>query len=155
MDLAEIKTPRKIKFEAEIENIISLHGDLEAMRTRLGYSRRQICEELMVDPSAWTRWTQKEGSAPPHVYKTLSLLLPKLESQGLDIFKQRESLPEIIEEKTHLKEQSQNFELSHIEALRSQMSKIETDLQNREILSVGWKLLLILNFILIMYVLIR
>jgi len=52
-------------------------GSLEEIRTRLALSRRAICKLLMVDPSAWTRWTKsKDGvDAPPHIYQALKWYL--------------------------------------------------------------------------------
>lgn len=47
-------------------------GGLEEIRGKLGLSQRKMCQLLMVDPSAWTRWT-KSGvdQAPPHIYRAL------------------------------------------------------------------------------------
>ncbi len=103
----------------------------------------------MVDPSAWTRWTQEKSDAPPHVYKTLSLLIEKLQNSQVAVFKQRETRPEFIENEKEI------INVSQIEAMTATINKLEAQLQNREILSVGWKLLLIMNFALILFVLIR
>jgi hypothetical protein len=48
-------------------------GALEDIRLKLGLSQRRMCQLLLVDPSAWTRW-MKTG-APPHIYKALSWLM--------------------------------------------------------------------------------
>lgn len=104
----------------------------------------------MVDPSAWTRWTQEKSDAPPHVYKTLSLLIEKLQNSQVAVFKQRETRPEFIENEKEI------INVSQIEAMTATINKLERNFtENHEILSVGWKLLLIMNFALILFVLIR
>jgi hypothetical protein len=61
------------KYLLEIEQIKNEVGTLEQMRERLGLSQRKMCQLLMVDPSAWTRWS-KTG-APPHIYQSLKWLI--------------------------------------------------------------------------------
>lgn len=34
-----------------------------------------MCQLLLVDPSAWTRWHSAGGSPPPHVYRALEWFL--------------------------------------------------------------------------------
>lgn len=65
------KTPLRIKYEAEKSVIIKRIGELEDIRLNLGLSKRKICQLLMVDPSAWTRWVKKPESVPPHIYRSL------------------------------------------------------------------------------------
>lgn len=65
------KSPHRIHYEAQVEVIKRQLGDLEKIRQDLGLSQRKICQLLMVDPSAWTRWTKKGESAPPHIYRAL------------------------------------------------------------------------------------
>ncbi len=62
------------KYAAEIDRIKKEIGDIEIFRARLGLSRRKICDLLMVDPSAWTRWTKPGSDAPPHIYRALEWL---------------------------------------------------------------------------------
>ncbi|NJL24092.1 MAG: hypothetical protein HC902_02180 [Calothrix sp. SM1_5_4] len=50
-------------------------GGLEEMRAKLGLSRRKICQLLLVDPSAWSRWTAAGGQAPPHIFRALEWYL--------------------------------------------------------------------------------
>ncbi len=61
----------------DLDNRVLKSGSLEEVRKSLGFSQRKMAELLMVDPSAWTRWT-KEG-APPYVYRALEwyMLLSK------------------------------------------------------------------------------
>jgi transcriptional regulator with XRE-family HTH domain len=69
------KSPHKILYAAEIKIFRAQHGGLEDIRQKLGYSRRKMCRLLMVDPSAWTRWTKDEDRVPPHVYRALEWFL--------------------------------------------------------------------------------
>jgi transcriptional regulator with XRE-family HTH domain len=66
---------QRMKYSAEVQLIKNRWGDLEGIRKSLGLSQRKICQLLFVDPSAWTRWTKQEGSAPPHIYRALSWFL--------------------------------------------------------------------------------
>jgi transcriptional regulator with XRE-family HTH domain len=65
------RSPHRIHYEAQVEVIRKQLGDLEDIRRVLGLSQRKICQLLMVDPSAWTRWTKKGESAPPHIFRAL------------------------------------------------------------------------------------
>jgi len=80
----KVKTPLSQIYQRQVENIKLDYGDLEQIRGSLGLSRRQICQMLMVDPSAWTRWTKTTGGAPPHVYRSLQWLM-ELEKQGSNL----------------------------------------------------------------------
>lgn len=61
------------RYMLEKERIKAEIGDLEKIRLTLGLSKRRMCQLLLVDPSAWTRWCKSE--APPHVYQALRWLL--------------------------------------------------------------------------------
>lgn len=69
------KTSLRLRYEAESEVIRKKIGDLEAIRGQLGLSQRKIAQLLLVDPSAWTRWTKQGEKAPPHVYRMLQWYL--------------------------------------------------------------------------------
>lgn len=69
------KTSLRLKYEAESEVIRKKLGDLESIRGQLGLSQRKIAQLLLVDPSAWTRWTKSGEKAPPHVYRMLQWYL--------------------------------------------------------------------------------
>ncbi|MEZ4872529.1 MAG: hypothetical protein R2827_09870 [Bdellovibrionales bacterium] len=58
---------------AEVE-VIKRNVETEAIRRELGLSRRKISQLLMVDPSAWTRWS-RDDNAPPHIYRSLQWYL--------------------------------------------------------------------------------
>ncbi len=73
--LEPAKKERNLRDEyfAEKKRIAEQIGDLDQIRSKLGLNRRQMCRLLLVDPSAWTRWTRTD--APPHVYQALRWLL--------------------------------------------------------------------------------
>jgi hypothetical protein len=70
-----VKTPERISYDAEVDVIRGQIGDLEDIRFRLGLSARKISQLLMVDPSAWTRWTKKITPPPPHIFRALQWYL--------------------------------------------------------------------------------
>lgn len=65
------KSSNRMIYEAQVKAIRQQIGELEEIRDKLGLSQRKMCQLLMVDPSAWNRWTQEEGSAPPHIWRAL------------------------------------------------------------------------------------
>lgn len=69
------KTSLRMIYEAQVTVIQKQIGDLEKVRTDLGLSQRKMCQLLMVDPSAWTRWTRQEQPAPPHIWRALQWFL--------------------------------------------------------------------------------
>jgi transcriptional regulator with XRE-family HTH domain len=69
------KSPQRLRYEAEVELIRKKLGDLEAIRETLGLTQRKMAQLLLVDPSAWTRWTKGGESAPPHIYRMLQWYL--------------------------------------------------------------------------------
>ncbi|MGZ3722014.1 MAG: hypothetical protein ACXVA9_03725 [Bdellovibrionales bacterium] len=74
-----IKSSNRMVYEAEVLFLKNQNGDLEVIRERLGLSRRKICQLLLVDPSAWTRWTSPGNEAPPHIYRALDWYLAGME----------------------------------------------------------------------------
>lgn len=67
----KVKTSQRLHYEAQVEVIKKQLGDLEKIRLTLGLSQRKMSQLLLVDPSAWTRWTRKGDPAPPHVWRAL------------------------------------------------------------------------------------
>lgn len=67
-----VRSSLRQKYEAEARVMERRLGSLEDIRAKLGLSQRKIAQLLLVDPSAWTRWTQDEGGAPPHVWRALT-----------------------------------------------------------------------------------
>lgn len=66
-----VKTPLRMTYDAQVRVIQQQIGHLEEIRFKLGLSQRKIAQLLLVDPSAWTRWTKKGESAPPHIWRAL------------------------------------------------------------------------------------
>lgn len=69
------KSSLRMRYEAETKVFRSQFGGLEDIRQKLGFSRRKMCQLLLVDPSAWTRWMRDETKVPPHVYRSLEWFL--------------------------------------------------------------------------------
>lgn len=69
------KSSLRIKYEAEVQVIKKSCGSLEEIRRSLNLSKRKMAQLLLVDPSAWTRWTSQGGEAPPHIYRSLQWFL--------------------------------------------------------------------------------
>ncbi len=75
---ARARTALRIRYEAEASAIQKRLGGLEEIRNVLGLSQRKICQLLLVDPSAWSRWTRTDknkSAAPPHIYRSLQWYL--------------------------------------------------------------------------------
>lgn len=79
------KSANRLRYDAEIRVIRARVGNLEEIREKLGLSRRKMCQLLLVDPSAWTRWTSPGGEAPPHIYRALEwyMLLTEKDPRAL------------------------------------------------------------------------
>jgi hypothetical protein len=70
-----VKSPFRMQYAAETKIFLSQYGGLENIRQKLGFSRRKMCQLLLVDPSAWTRWMKDESKVPPHIYRALEWFL--------------------------------------------------------------------------------
>jgi transcriptional regulator with XRE-family HTH domain len=68
------KTSLRMQYEAQARVIEKQIGGLEGVRLKLGLSQRKICQLLLVDPSAWSRWMKSENP-PPHVFRALQWYL--------------------------------------------------------------------------------
>lgn len=66
-----VKTSNRMNYEAQVDVIRKQIGDLETIRGKLNLSQRKMAQLLLVDPSAWSRWTALGESAPPHIYRAL------------------------------------------------------------------------------------
>ena len=122
------KTSTRIFYEAQVSVIQKQLGNLEKIRTDLGLSQRKICQLLMVDPSAWTRWNRDGEEAPPHIwralqwYMTLQEKIPGLTPQyfiGKD--------PQVLHEKALLKISE---EKGHREALEMEIRTLRTHFES-------------------------
>ena len=79
-DLFADKSSLQMQYQAEVNVIQSKIGDLESVRNSLGLSRRKMCQLLMVDPSAWTRWS-KTQKVPFHIYRSLQWYMALIEKE--------------------------------------------------------------------------
>jgi hypothetical protein len=132
-----------------------------------------MAEYLLVDPSAWTRWTSEgaEESAPLHVYKTMSFLMVQFEGDpsfvrqastvDVETFKRlefelrREARDQQREVSADLRQQF-DHELTEAKlAMRQEFSREVEALKKialgREELSFGWKIVLLLNALVTLY----
>lgn len=110
------RSSHRIHYEAQVEVIRKQLGDLEDIRQVLGLSQRKICQLLMVDPSAWTRWTKKGESAPPHIYRALQwymILQEKLPGLTPQYFVGKD--PEILHQNTLQKIQTEILKREELE----------------------------------------
>lgn len=78
---AKTKSDLREAYEARVQSIQNEIGDLETIRARLGLSARKICQLLLVDPSAWTRWKRGENP-PPHVWQSLYWYIKSQDSKN-------------------------------------------------------------------------
>ena len=154
----EPKSAQRLRYDAEVETIKKRFGSLDQMRTTLGLSRRRMCEYLLVDPSAWTRWTASGNgeSAPHHVYKTMCLLMEKF-AIDKDLFKVN-GAPD-AQVVSHLKSDIEmrvhdiltNYSSDVEDRVQTHFEKFKSTVQGGAELSLGWKILIILNLGAIMY----
>ena len=70
-----LKSAQRLKYEAEVRSLTKKVGNLEDMRAQLGLTKRKMAQLLLVDPSAWSRWTKQEEDAPPVIYRALQWYL--------------------------------------------------------------------------------
>ncbi len=71
----KVKSSLRMRYAAETKVFTTQYGGLENIRQKLGFSRRKMCQLLLVDPSAWTRWCRDEAKVPPHIYRSLEWFL--------------------------------------------------------------------------------
>jgi hypothetical protein len=68
---AAIQSPQRMTYQAQVDVIQRQIGGIEDVRNKLGLSARRICQLLLVDPSAWSRWTRSPSGPPAHVWRAL------------------------------------------------------------------------------------
>jgi transcriptional regulator with XRE-family HTH domain len=138
-------------YESEVFEIRQRRGDLEEIRRQLGLSKKRISELLLVDPSAWTRWTRGISRVPAHVYRSLDWYLSLLEKDPK--LREKQKVDRIEKELAAGREQLQ----SQLEALKSELHsenwreerrKLLSQLESAEKLSFAWKALLLVTFLL-------
>ncbi len=148
------KTSLRMTYEAQARVIQNQIGDLESVRRKLGLSARKMCQLLLVDPSAWTRWKKGENP-PPHLwrslqwYMTIQEKIPGLTPQyfiGKD--------PQIIEQNFLLKfrqvqdlVQNQNLSLTQKNAeLEGKVKILENEIRMNRIIALTLGLTTLASF---------
>lgn len=136
------KTGLRLRYEAEVTLIQKQIGSLEKIRTDLHLSARKICQLLMIDPSAWNRWTRPGATAPPHIWRALQWYLSLQEKiPGLtpNYFLHRpatapadkEALDQV--EKLHAKLQGEQQSLLHrMASLETRAEKLAKELEQSQ-----------------------
>jgi transcriptional regulator with XRE-family HTH domain len=159
------KSQQRIRYEAQLEVLHRKNGGLEDIRQRLGFSQKQMCELLLVDASAWSRWIKKDENAPGHIYQALDWYIEAQKNRRT--FKPQ--LPEMtfIEKTPDIKRVSQFSQTESVsdiaveEAVSSVTDKLAAweseknllleKLKRSEQLQAGWKIFLILNSFILFY----
>ncbi len=133
---SRIKTKLRHRYEAEAQEILKKIGTLEEVRGKLRLNQRAMAASLLVDPSAWTRWTTGITSPPPHVVRTLELMLmsldmhPDLDTEGL--LRKSEAHAKTVREVEKLDDRLQKLESNpQVAALRAKTSHLESRLHHQ------------------------
>lgn len=157
------KTSLRLKYEAETAVIQKKIGHLEDIRSSLGLSRRKMAQLLLVDPSAWTRWTKNEDSAPPHIFRSLQWYMALIDKQpgwhpqnsfnSGDVVKiQEERLNQVqldLERQiSYLKSENNRLETELIKRVKDfEDSRCLEGAERQVSIELGWKLVALLNFL--------
>lgn len=164
------KTALRLRYESEARVILRNMGGLEGARKLLGLSQRKICQLLLVDPSAWTRWGKDETKIPPHVVRSLQWYLT-LESkdpawgQWREMILKREPDPQIDRLRRDLESKFKTIQnttqntpseprfsedpevMRQLQQLKAENELLTQNLERHGMIGVGWKLLLLVNSI--------
>ena len=172
------KTALRLRYESESRVILRQFGGLEGVRKHLGLSQRKICQLLLVDPSAWTRWCRDENKVPPHVVRSLQwyLMLENKDpawSQWRELILKREPDPQLDRWRRDLEQRLKNTQSNlknqvaealptqHLEfqaqqqQLKDENQRLAHELERQGIIGVGWKLLLLVNTLVLLIVAVR
>ncbi len=162
------KTSLRIKYEAECRVIRAKLGSLEQVREDLGLSRRKMAQLLLVDPSAWTRWTKEPEKIPPHIYRSLqwymalidkkpewhpqnSFLKAELQFQKEEFSSVKERVLQRLAEMNHLESSLKEDIQRVILETKGELSEVQTVIERQGGVGIGWKFMLILNTLLLLY----
>ncbi len=147
------KSINRIQFEAEVDLIKRQIGDLESIRLKLGLSARKMTQLLLVDPSAWTRWTQKTTQPPPHIYRALQWYLALQEKNpgftpqfflNTQVFSKGEQHKDLIAKTQQLHEQLSDKITQENDRLRTLEKRLEIYKKQSWILFIGLILMTII-----------
>lgn len=90
---SRVTSSTRLNYQAQVDVIQDQIGDLENVRSALGLSQRKMAQLLLVDPSSWSRWTQKGDDVPPHIYRALQwymILQEKIPGLNASYFLQKD-----------------------------------------------------------------
>ena len=128
------KTSLRMHYDAQTVVIERQLEGLEGVRSKLGLSQRKMAQLLMVDPSAWTRWSRPGHRAPGVVWRALQwymILNEKIPGLTPNYF--LNSAPSAVRAETlkDLKKESEARELLEVKLskLYDRLSGLETQLK--------------------------
>lgn len=124
-----------------VERFKQINGDLEAVRLRLNLSKRQISELLWVEPSAWTRWSTGISQPPDHIFRALGWYLQLCELKG-DEPAAAQAPKKAVEALPKAALPNMEFEVSS--QWTDERQKLLQEIERKEALSFGWKLILVI-----------
>ncbi len=114
---------QQAEYKSIVESIKIDIGGLEEVRKTLGLSRRQMCKLLLVDPSAWTRWTRQDQDAPPHIYQALKWYMQLVEkTPDIHAPLHLENKFDLMRKDTDLKTQKLQLQIQKLETQKSQVN---------------------------------
>ncbi len=139
-DRLKAKTSLRLQYEAQAEVLRRQMGGLLGVQKELGLSARKICQLLLVDPSAWSRWSRDETQIPPHIWRALHwyyALQEKVPGLNASYFLGRdtESIEKTLEKKWEIQEAARDSQMEalsfekkeltrEVEALRQRVVKL-------------------------------
>lgn len=152
--LLRARSSLRQRYEAEARVIEKRLGGLESVRESLGLSQRKMAQLLLVDPSAWTRWTGGD-TVPPHVWRALAWYLalqekyPALDAtfwlQGVARAADGDRISQNADEIRAQRLQTRSLELkiqelmNEIESLKARSKELPAEVFNSELLDESIK----------------
>lgn len=143
------KTHLRIKYEAESKVIRNKLGSLEEIRAKLNLSQRKMCQLLLVDPSAWTRWIKDESKVPPHILRSLQWYLALIDKSPewhpMNTYLGAIRTSQHSSDKTdEIKSDLQQLERQFHSTLNYQQKRLDETIRQNQI-QWGWKFLILVN----------
>ena len=129
-------------------------GNLDDIRGHLGLNKKEMAELLLVDPSAWSRWSKNESKVPLHVWRSLDWYL-RLKDTEVSTSEEPMQSAQIEELRAEVMEKLAEMRDSIIIMERESIQDI-IDSERRDLLSEfeqgaqlasGWKLLILANLL--------
>ncbi len=140
------KTALRMGYEAEVALIKKKIGSIDDVRGKLGLSKRKMCQLLLVDPSAWTRWGKTPQQIPPHIYRSLQWYLA-LTDQKPEWHPKNTYLGAFGETQSQMRKTEMDKVLDENQILREKLTTL-MEAQKKWKLWLGANTLLLLSFLL-------